>query len=1218
MNNSKIYLRIMILFFLFVLAGKNYAGNGSVSPDVLSKYKDYNTGLKGVGFIENKGQFCDTKGNPASNVLFKATEMGLDLYITKKGVTYVLLQQNETSRPTKKDDDTPPAPEKVSYQSLRIDMNLVGAKILASNIISEDPSFSDGINYFLAHCPKGIMGVKAYHKVTIKNVYPGIDWVLYDSPGKGLKSEFIVHPYSNPNQIRMHWKGVEKLSTDEKQTVLSIQTRMGILKEGEISSFRKDDNSNIPTTYRIIKNTVGFNIASYDKSRTLVIDPPMKLWWATTYGGNNADYIYSTAIDNANNLLCTGFTQSTDFPVLLAAGTYSQAFSGNKDVIILKFNNLGVRQWATVYGGSLEDCGTSITSDANNNIYVVGYTSSIGFPVHNLTGAYNQATITGTAQDGFILKFRPNGAIVWASLYGGSAWDQATSVAYDGSHGIFMSMNTYSSNLVINNPPGSYTHTYNAGGEMFLSKFDTATCAVNWSTYYGGNNTDYCQSICCNNLGDLLCVGYTKSTNFPTLQPAGAYIKLPDAAGFFDATILRFTNSCSLTWATCFGGTGLIQEMGQGIGSDAAGNTIIAGTTEDPSFPVQALPSEYSKTTCDSADLFVAKFNSANQKTWSTLYGGSKNDYFPSYFTLTYPCDHILTVEPAGYMYMNATARSPLIPKFPISPAYDTICFKTQDSLHGKTDMLLVGFTPQNKLEWSTYLGGYSNDMGFSIVHDANYNIFISGFTENLVAGSYIYTVNPGNNAYYVVGQDAYIAKFKYIDTIYFSLGLDSLICPWRTVHLTAQPGLPAWTQYKWTPSGSTATNITVSTPGYTVCNTFDSTTCVAHKGAITIIDTTISGINLGNDSIICPGKTATLKAPPGMIYYHWTPGNVGTANYTVSAPGVYKCEMRDSTRCYLGTITVKDTTYYSDLGQDSILCPGKVITLRGQPNQISYTWTETNPTGGPWTTDSILVTSTGAGTYTIHSHDSLHCYAGTIHVISAVTPLTIIGDTILCNGKSQVLTAPPGQIHYHWSTNDSTQTITVSTAGTYTVNTTDATNCYSGSINVITKSVTPLITLDTIVCQGIYYYIKADDGFFNYTWDKTTSPVYSQVLTVIVPGTYTITAEDADSCWHDGKVTVDFVNCDPLIALPNAFTPDGDGINDYFSLGAGTNITSLEIVIYNRWGEEVYTSNDLEFKWDGKYKGKDCQMGVYVWSMKYKAYNGMSTHISGRVTILR
>ena len=90
------------------------------------------------------------------------------------------------------------------------------------------------------------------------------------------------------------------------------------------------------------------------------------------------------------------------------------------------------------------------------------------------------------------------------------------------------------------------------------------------------------------------------------------------------------------------------------------------------------------------------------------------------------------------------------------------------------------------------------------------------------------------------------------------------------------------------------------------------------------------------------------------------------------------------------------------------------------------------------------------------------------------------------------------------------------------------------------------------------------------------------------------------------------------MIELPNAFTPNGDGLNDYFSIGLTKNIATLEIAIYNRWGEEVFTSNEIDFKWDGKLKNTECQSGVYVWVIKYTALNRLSTHINGKVTLLR
>ena len=187
------------------------ANNKQGEPDkTLQKEVNNWMAQSAIGFEENKGQLADHKGNPNPDIFFKLNAGGMDMYITTSGITYIFTKTTKISAGNigkEKFNNNEEAPVKI--QRSRVDMNLSGASIKKENIITEQPLAQGNLNYYLGHCPDGILGVQVYQKVTIKAIYPGVDWILYASPsptgraGEGLKYDFIVHPGADPSKIKM-------------------------------------------------------------------------------------------------------------------------------------------------------------------------------------------------------------------------------------------------------------------------------------------------------------------------------------------------------------------------------------------------------------------------------------------------------------------------------------------------------------------------------------------------------------------------------------------------------------------------------------------------------------------------------------------------------------------------------------------------------------------------------------------------------------------------------------------------------------------------------------------------------------------------------------------------------------------------------------------------------------------------------------------------------
>ena len=274
------------------------------------QFKDY-LKSKPVRFIENKGQIVDVNSRPVPFVLFKAEAPGMNLYITEKGLTYVFVQHQKKEEYMQKSSSVIPIAEQLKTEMAWFNVHLDGAKIQRENIVKEVES-NEHYNYFHGHCPQGIVGVHQYDKITIKEVYPGIDWVFYSSQKSGMKYDFVVHPGADPSQINLLYEGQNPLKLLEDGSIC-IQTQLGSLKEEKPYTYEQDGDIEVESSYQLttISNNqtlLKFDLARYDSSKRLIIDP--QLYWYTFYGGNSVDDCFATDTDQDGNIFVTGGTSS--------------------------------------------------------------------------------------------------------------------------------------------------------------------------------------------------------------------------------------------------------------------------------------------------------------------------------------------------------------------------------------------------------------------------------------------------------------------------------------------------------------------------------------------------------------------------------------------------------------------------------------------------------------------------------------------------------------------------------------------------------------------------------------------------------------------------------------------------------------------------------------------------------------------------------------------
>ena len=217
---------------------------------------------------------------------------------------------------------------------------------------------------------------------------------------------------------------------------------------------------------------------------------------------------------------------------------------------------------------------------------------------------------------------------------------------------------------------------------------------------------------------------------------------------------------------------------------------------------------------------------------------------------------------------------------------------------------------------------------------------------------------------------------------------------------------------------------------------------------------------------------------------------------------------------------------------------------------------------------------------------------------LTKIKPL-IIKDTI-CQGTEYIL--PGGNITFE--------------PGTYIKNYTAVNGCDSSVITHLAfKALSKNKIKDTALCIYHFDTVQLKAGTFKkYEWFPNGET--TKEITVTRPGQYILTTTTFDDCMLKDTIVVE-TNCPPTLFLPNAFSPNSDNLNDYFE-AVGVSIKEFQMVIYNRWGEQLFESNAIEKGWDGRYLGSECQQGVYVFMVNAKSINNKTFHKKGMLTLLR
>ncbi len=436
---------------------------------------------------------------------------------------------------------------------------------------------------------------------------------------------------------------------------------------------------------------------------------------------------------------------------------------------------------------------------------------------------------------------------------------------------------------------------------------------------------------------------------------------------------------------------------------------------------------------------------------------------------------------------------------------------------------------------------------------------------------------------------------------------------------------------YTWAPAGtlSSANGATVTaTPP---ANTIYTVTGESNKGCL---NTTTASVLVNplpilstSNYTICYGKSTNVSVS-GANSYTWTPPSALSATNlpnVVANPSLtttYTVIGKDLNGCIqssISTVAVNPLPIIS-ITSPSVICAGQsaLMTANGA---TSYTWNTTT------FTSSHSVNPNVSTTYSVVGQDANGCInTGTVFLKVLIQPtLNIIGTSTVCLGNILSLTATGG-IDYNWSTGDTINVITVGPEANtiYTVSS-GISPCNSSTVFAVTVY-TPQIPASYSDPAVIIYgssssiHVNAPAGtIFNWSSspDITCNTCETNTVTPTETTIYSVTLTDSQGCiiTNTVLVQVDIICGDAFV--PSAFSPNGDGFNDFWCV-YGNCITSMNIQLYNRWGEKVFESGDKNNCWDGSYNGVMQNDAVFIYQLKASLVNGEEVIKKGNVTLKR
>lgn len=944
--------------------------------------------------------------------------------------------------------------------------------------------------------------------------------------------------------------------------------------------------------------------------------------WKNTIGGNGIDAgryaMLKVRYDKKKHIYATGSFNGTATFTTTSGASQTLVSNGGDDIFLAKYDTSGILIWLVKSGGSSEDEGIDFCFDNYGKILLCGV-----FQTNTTFGSIGGSSvnlISAGGEDAFISKYDTSGLLLWVKRGGGALADNAITITTDKRNNIYFGGGFG----CCNGAPASFgsltiNNTGNWGG--YIAKADENGNYI-WLNGLGGIDGETVVSCVVDSLCNVYIQGsYGPTNTFLSSTFPGSSFALV-GSGSIDAYYAKFDSAGVLGWVRPIGGIGaestwdlLINKEIYLVSSCYFNNTVNFGNG-------------YNLASAGLGDAFVLTLNTSNGNTINALrFGGTGEDYcFGSALDNTgnlYSCGFFNNTSSFGLNSLTSLGTEDayfvkIAPtnKFKLKPVTLSLC-------NGDSALL----RPLDTLSGLTFQWFRNNN----IIAGANQFSYSAK-----LAGSYFLRVT--NNCNEIDSSETITLN---ISTGTVNAGIDQTICQGDSVQLLASGA----STYFWSPATGIS-NRNIANPWV---KPTDSTIYVIKATLVNcsfydtiMVNVNKTAVNAGSDKGICPNDSVQLNGSGmGVLTWNTSPflSNILILNPYAKPSLTTKFVLMASSGSCINYDTMEvavSLPLLLNAGNDLSICAGETIQLKASGG-FNYSWNYNltlsdtnifNPIAKP-----ILSTN-----YIVKSGLSNCKFFDTIDV--DVKPLPIVNagnDTIICKGFPYQLN---GNVQFgnvfNWTPSIDLINANVLNpifksvkTGFYFLNAENSIgNCKAlDSVFVQVDSVIALF--NTNITDGVApLSVVFNNNSINankYLWTFENNNTSNQINPNYIfndTGEYAVVlfAKNDNDC-EDNVMTSIFVYDEIKFQIPNGFTPNGDGLNEYFEnkISNYKMLKYLKGTIWNRWGQQIYDYQMPNGKWwDGSYEGQQCVDGVYFYIIEAETIIGKKYSFHGTVTLLR